>query len=154
MAGSTSKAAEQAAERAEARASLRGDDPDYPGYMRPGDTVWTVVRYASRSGMMRCISPIVVGTMSNRHGTRPAPVDVSWLAARALGDRVHRDHGGVIVSGCGMDMGFHLVYSLSRVLYPDGFDCIGDGCPSNDHTNREDNAHHSDGGYALRHSRL
>jgi len=56
---------------------------------------------------------------------------------------------GIRVGGCGMDMGFHLIYSLSRILYPNGFDCIGDNCPSNDHFNREDNKHHKDGGYAL-----
>ena len=34
-----------------------------------------------------------------------------------------------------MDMGFHLVYSLSYALWPDGFGCVGAGCPSNDHSN-------------------
>jgi hypothetical protein len=42
-------------------------------------------------------------------------------------------------------MGFHLAYTLSRVIYPDGFGCIGKpndaarrwsgACPSNDHSN-------------------
>jgi len=52
-----------------------------------------------------------------------------------------------------MDMGFHLVYSLSRALYPDGFACVGDYCPSNDHSNgqpKDLRSHHRDGGYALR----
>lgn len=44
------------------------------------------------------------------------------------------------MNGCGMDMGFHLVYSLSRVLFSPkqgGFECLGIGhyCPSNDHSN-------------------
>ena len=28
---------------------------------------------------------------------------------------------GVKVGGCGMDMGFHLIYNLSSVLYKDGY---------------------------------
>jgi hypothetical protein len=28
-------------------------------------------------------------------------------------------HNAVVVSGCGMDMGFHLVYELSHALYGD-----------------------------------
>lgn len=58
-------------------------------------------------------------------------------------------------------MGFELVYSLSRTLFPDGFDCIGEGdgygtfCPSNDHSNDRTRdyspgRHHGGGGYALR----
>ena len=91
-----------------------------------------------------------------------------WNAAKALGYTMDRDREGLRVSGCGMDMGFHVVYSLSRVLYPDGFECIGEGCPSNDHSNGDRDytphlnggkaphepgyvAHwHSNGGYALR----
>jgi hypothetical protein len=34
-----------------------------------------------------------------------------------------------------MDMGFHLVYTLSYALYPQGFGCVGERCPSNDHSN-------------------
>ena len=30
-----------------------------------------------------------------------------------------RDGSGVRVSGAGMDMGFHLVYSLGRAVWPD-----------------------------------
>lgn len=62
---------------------------------------------------------------------------------------------GLTVGGCGMDMGFHLVYNLSRVLFPSGFECIGKGCPSNDHSNGDRNyephRHTGDGGYAIKH---
>lgn len=44
-------------------------------------------------------------------------------------------HDAVKMGGAGMDMGFALVHSLSYALFPDGFGCIGDGCPSNDHSN-------------------
>jgi hypothetical protein len=42
--------------------------------------------------------------------------NVSGQVARALGWR-YDNHDGVTVKGCGMDMGFHLVYSLSQALY-------------------------------------
>lgn len=127
------------AERQQAQDQLREIFP-------PGSTAHTILRHVSRSGMSRSIS--VVDQHSN---------DVTWLVVRALGEKLDR-HDGIRVGGCGMDMGFHLVYSLSRTLYPDGFECtcsdrFGDSCPSNDHFNgdRDYTPHqHEDGGYAIR----
>lgn len=117
--------------------------------IRPGDTVWTILRHRSRSGMQRRISCVI---MWDRQ-----PTVIDWLVARALGYRVHPD-GGLVVGGCGMDMGYHLAYNLSRVLFDGTFECIGERCPSNDHTNGDRNHSpdhmHSDGGYALRHQWL
>lgn len=117
-----------------------------------GSTVQTILRHVSRSGMTRAISPVVNGE------------DVTWMVCRAFPAHFKRDnrHDGVRMQGAGMDMGFELVYVLSSLLYPEGFECIGDGgpdtwprlCPSNDHSNGDrDYAphHHSSGGYALRH---
>lgn len=124
--------------------------------LNPGDTVHTVLRHVSSSGMTRHISVVIV-----RDGE---PVDISWSVARAMGwtlAETRSTNRGVKVGGCGMDMGFHLVYSLSRTLYPEGHACTGesgygaDRCPSNDHSNdrtadyRTDRVH-SDGGYALK----
>jgi hypothetical protein len=39
------------------------------------------------------------------------------MVARAIGWKFDQVHGGVKVDGAGMDMGFHLVYTLSQVLY-------------------------------------
>ena len=146
MGSTTSIASKKAQDRADALEALRE-------YFKPGDMVYTIMRHCSKSGMMRAISPLAVCEMNSRSGTRMAPYDTSYLVARVIGSRVH-DAGGVVVTGAGMDMGYHLVYTMSRFLYPDGFDCIGEHCPSNDHNNREDNAHHRDGGYALRHTWL
>lgn len=123
--------------------------------LRPGDTVQTILRHRSRSGMSRSISPVVNGE------------DVSYLVAPACGLSFDRKHGGVRMGGCGMDVGFALVYDLSRRLWPDGHGCSGERCPSNDHNNGDRDytphnhakwsdgvpvAHwHSDGGYALKH---
>jgi hypothetical protein len=45
--------------------------------------------------------------------------DITYTVAIALGDKPKDKNGHRVirVNGCGMDMGFHLVYSLSSVLY-------------------------------------
>jgi hypothetical protein len=140
----------QQQERDEAIAKLRG-------ILKPGDTVHTMLRHVSKSGMLRSISAIVVqpGDYRLEPGDTPEPVDISWLVAQAIGESLHNT-GGVRMTGAGMDMGFSLVYTLSYVLYPKGFDCIGKGCPSNEHRGRDgedysSTRHHNEGGYALRH---
>lgn len=134
-------------ERNEAKEKLRG-------WLKPGDTVFTILRHVSRSGMMRHISLV-----ANVEGET---MDITYWAAKAMDDKL-ADDGGIKVGGCGMDMGFSLVYNLGRTLYHDGFYCPGKGdgkgngrCPSNDHFNgdknyRKDHKHTGDGGYALRH---
>lgn len=122
------------AERQEAIVELRAK-------IQPGATIRTILRHVSRSGMTRHISVVM-----------PDCGEISWLVGRALDYRRHND-GGLVVGNCGMDMGFAIVYSLSHALFPDGFDCIGEGCPASDHSNgdRDRTPHkHSDGGYALR----
>lgn len=74
-------------------------------------TIYTVLRSVSASGMTRHISLIVA--------QGDDIYDITYLAAQALGDKVS-ERGGyntIKVNGCGMDMGFHLVYNLSSVLF-------------------------------------
>lgn len=116
--------------------------------LKPGDTVYTVIRHVSQSGMTRHISALFF-----RPDNEPYGLDA--LAAKALEwpDMFYKNKEGIKVEGCGMDMGFHLVYELSDTLWPDGFECIGQGCPSNDHVNGDRNYEphpHRSGGYALR----
>lgn len=120
-------------------------------YLKPGQTVYVILRHASKSGMSRSISA-VIPTISDEG--KPGIYDITHLVAQACDLTIDSHHGGVKMGGCGMDMGFALVYELASVMWPNGFDCIGDGCPSNDHVNREENAHHVDGGYALKKSWL
>lgn len=82
-------------------------------WIKPGDTVTTVMLNRSRSGMQRTIEAMIC-----RDGEVQA---IGWAVARALDWRFDRNRGGVKVNGCGMDMGFHLVYTLSSVLFPDGY---------------------------------
>lgn len=97
-------ARERLAERDAARDELRRLLP-------PGSTAYTILRHVSRSGMARDISIIV--------GKGDDVQDVTWLAARALGERLRDSagHRAIRVPGAGMDMGFHLVYTLSRTLW-------------------------------------
>ena len=92
-------------------------------------TVYTVLRHVSASGMMREISvviPIIKGGDING-GDNPARVQQfvhpSYTIAALLGRRYTEKHGhnAVICQGCGMDMGFDLVYNPSSVLYGDGY---------------------------------
>ena len=143
--------------------------------LKPGDTVNTILRHVSRSGMSRSISLISADMQ-----------ELDYWASRVLGDSIDQKHGGIRIGGCGMDMGFALVYNLSARLFPGGFGCIGNGgdelagavrgrgCPSNDHSNgdRDYTPHaagepsssadrsfdlsgavhwHRSGGYALKH---
>lgn len=114
--------------------------------LKPGTRVYTNLKRVSASGMTRHISLHI----ADKDGIR----DITWLAARVLGDTLNRDTGGIVVSGCGMDMGFEVVYRLSYRLYPNGFVCSGASCRSNDHFNgvnvrRRGLKHKGDGGYAL-----
>lgn len=120
--------------------------------LTPGSTVWTTTSHVSRSGMSRVMDAYVIRNNE--------PLRITWSVADAVDWRYDQRYEGVKVDGCGMDMGFHLVYTLSQVLYPEGFGCIGEGCPSNDHSNGDrDHAPHADGlnnhwhrsgGYALK----
>jgi len=105
-------------------------------HLNPGDKVYTILRYVSRSGMMRIISPVIV-----RDGK---PIDISWYVEKlGIWPRKY-PHDGLTVEGCGMDMGFHVVYELGRVLFPEGFKVEGVG------HNGDTSGWDRDGGYALK----
>jgi hypothetical protein len=108
-------------EQAEAIADLRQS-------LRPGDTVWTSLKHVASSGMSRHIDVLTIPS-------KDTVLVHTWRVSKALGMKISPKTDALVVGGAGMDMGFHVVYSLSRTLYPDGFDCIGKGCPSNDHSN-------------------
>lgn len=98
------------AEREEAVAALRAA-------IKPGNTVYTILRHVSRSGMQRVIDIYIIENNEPRRW--------SYTAAQACGFNYDNKHEGIKVGGCGMDMGFHLVYSMSRTLFPDGFGIEG-----------------------------
>jgi hypothetical protein len=79
--------------------------------VKPGQTVHCVLRSVSSSGMSRRISLCIVQGDSLRN--------IDALAADAAGFKLS-DKGGIVATGCGMDMGFHLVYNLGCALWPNG----------------------------------
>jgi len=81
--------------------------------IKPGDKVYTTVNHVSRSGMYRAISVHLIKDNE--------PIWISRLVAKAVGFGWDDNHEAIKVNGCGMDMGFHVVYELSRVLFPNGF---------------------------------
>lgn len=95
-----------AAQREEAKTHLRK-------LLKPGSTVYCILNHVSSSGMSRSIS-LAIG------GKKGEIVKLDYWVAKARGEHIDPKHGGLRVSGCGMDMGFHLVYGLASILYPKG----------------------------------
>lgn len=102
----------QIQERDEARATLR-ELVERSQKRRDGSPViYTFLRHVSKSGMSRDITlKIVDGDGTLR--------DITYTAALAIGEKPRDNYGRRVirVHGCGMDMGFHLVYSVSHALY-------------------------------------
>ena len=81
-------------------------------YLTEGSRVYTILRHVSSSGMSRDISLVI----ADKDGTI---CDITYYTAQATGDKLieRNGHRAIRVRGCGMDMGFHLVYELSSVLF-------------------------------------
>lgn len=102
----------QLQERDEARATLR-ELVERSQKRRDGSPViYTLLRHVSKSGMSRDITLKIV----DDEGTLR---DITYTAALAIGEKPRDNYGWRVirVHGCGMDMGFHLVYSVSHALY-------------------------------------
>lgn len=104
--------------------------------IKPGTTVYCNIVSVSSSGMTRRISFYVI--------TNGRLVNIDHRFAVITGWN-QSDKGGIVVSGCGMDMCFHAVYTLGRYLWPKG--------TKKPHGARN-GAPDTDGGYALKHSTL
>lgn len=89
------------------------------GLIKPGDTVYTILRHVSRSGMSRRIDVILL----RRHNE---PRIITHAVAAACKYSYPRGRGeGLKADGCGTDMGFEVVYNLGRHLFPQGFGTEG-----------------------------
>lgn len=110
-------------------------------FLKPGDTVYCVLKHVSRSGMMRHIQLLT----GDGKGIR----DITALASDATGIAT-TENGALKVGGCGMDMGFHAVYCLGRAMYRDGFKLPKGAYGRNGDTSGFDR----NGGYAFQHSWL
>ncbi len=111
--------------------------------------VYTILKHVSNSGMLRHIDVIYI--KDNK------PIKLNWYIEKMglykRGSMESNNSDSLRVGGCGMDMGFNVVYSLSRNLYLNGHNCLGEYCHSNDHVNGDrnyDRRHkHKDSGYLL-----
>lgn len=105
--------AEKETERTEAMVRLRKA-------LKPGQTIHFIVTHVARAGMSRSIEFYIPGYETS-HGKRRLSIErITWEMSRVLGYRIDQKNGGLIVGGCGMDMGFHCVYTLGQKLWPHG----------------------------------
>lgn len=100
--------------------------------IQPGQKVYCVLRSVSSSGMSRRISVFIINDNELRN--------IDGFTSDAIG-WTNSDKGGLVASGCGMDMGFALVYALGAALWPNGTPA-----PHGKRNGEPD----SDGGYALK----
>jgi hypothetical protein len=117
--------------------------------LKPGSTVYTKLTHVARSGMTRWVELYIVEDGEIRN--------ITHSAASAAGMDYDNKREAIRVSGCGFNACSSLVYELGWALYPEGFTCIGEGCPSSEHVNsgpgRNDytpHLHARGGGYALK----
>ena len=77
----------------------------------PAPRVYTILRHVSQSGMSRDISVKVIDSAGDL-------LDISYSVSKLIGWSLRpKGHNAIRVTGCGMDMGFHLVSVLSWSLY-------------------------------------
>lgn len=120
----------QQADKEWAEKFLRGMfDPVLAAGKKPEIT--TVLKHCSQSGMRREIMLLFA--------TSDGIVNLNQAACALMQDKCGK-HDGIIINGCGMDMGFSLVYNMGRTLY--GNDC------GHVHGTRNSEPD-KDGGYAL-----
>jgi hypothetical protein len=103
-------------------------------HVKPGSTVYTKCNHVANSGMSRDISVYVVAKDKTIW-------DCSAMVADLCGYRRAKDNS-VKMGGCGMDMGFAIVYALGGALWPKG--------TPKPHGTRNGEPDTS-GGYALKH---
>lgn len=134
------------------RTSVLNDEPakvGMIGYPKTGPNAWTDSKVAEVTAASDLVSfrsdpGIFFGrdqVRLYRHKPVLAIQDISGLAADATSNGWD-DRGGVRVGGCGMDMGFHIVYTLGHAMWPNGT-----RKPHGTRNGEPDTA----GGYALKH---
>lgn len=112
--------------------------------LKAGDTIYTVLRHVSSSGMFRVIDAYVI--------RKNELVNILAILTDEQKDELlshyKRDHerSGFRMSGCGMDMGFALVFDVGRICFPKGFIVTDKTIHRNGAKN---GTRDNDGGYAL-----
>lgn len=81
--------------------------------IKPGDTVYTILRHVSKSGMSRLIDLYLI------KGNQP--FRITWSTAKTLRVPYDRRYDAIRIGGCGTDVGFSTVYNLGYALFSDGY---------------------------------
>ena len=111
-------------------------------WIKPGDTIYTVLESRAASGMSRWIRVLIPFV---RDDGRIGFIHPNHAVSIVLGYRRDDRREGVQVRGCGTDAGFEIVYNLGKALWPNGTPT-----PHGTRNGKPD----SDGGYALKHQWL
>tara|TARA_Y100000004_G_C8791526_1_gene359459 strand:+ start:39 stop:350 length:312 start_codon:yes stop_codon:yes gene_type:complete len=82
-------------------------------YLKKGETIYTISRHVSKSGMLRHISFYIM------RDNQPYCIDGN--VAKVLDMKFNKNNDALKVSGTGMDMGYHIVHNLSMALFDDGY---------------------------------
>ena len=85
--------------------------------LKKGDVLFTQLMHVSSSGMTRHIKVRQLKQDTALDWTRLISIALDWKQAQ----NKYGNPNGIMVGGCGMDMGFHLVYTLSSILFDDGY---------------------------------
>lgn len=120
----------------------------------PGCRVYVIPRYLNPSGQMGVYSLYLL-----RESKIAEPlVMLDGAVADVLGLKRATKYNGLVVRAPEYLRGQALVHALAKTLWPQGFACMGaDRCPHPNHRrapNTEEEAHHDDGGYAIRYREL
>ncbi len=149
MTSTTEQAIQAEADRANALQLLQRN-------LTPGDTVYLVLREWKRNGD-RSISLLALARTDINPEGLPALWNISGHVHHLTGWRSNEDDDdpiAIVTDTQGMDAGAWLVYCLGRYIWPDGYDCSGEGaCNWNEHHGIDMvpyGGHHEATGYALR----
>ena len=81
--------------------------------LKKGDTIYTILRHTSASGMSRNITFLVI--------RKNKPLYLDYDIEQVMDYKGAKNTSGIKIGGCGMDMGFHVVYGLSNILFKNGY---------------------------------
>jgi hypothetical protein len=98
-----------------------------------GDTLYTVIRSAAKSGMSRTIDVYVIKPQTRNGATTHGLTYLSGYIAKVL-DLPRNNDGALKITGCGMDMGYAIVHELSSRMF-----------------RNDDGSYSHDGAYSLKH---
>ena len=82
-----------------------------------GVTIYTTIRSVAKSGMSRAISCFIITTEADGSNYIQS---IDYFVGIILGLKRHKE-GGLIVRGCGMDMGYKIVHDLASEMLSDGY---------------------------------